>query len=125
MWGEPAWGEPGGSKLPPKVHDPHPEWSILVRVWPSIRLKEVPQGPKGLVGPALLHRWRTTRQIFRPRYACGATNAITDVDGVTVGHSTLAAGNVQTGVTAIVPPGDTLYQHPLPCGVAVLNGFSA
>ena len=36
----------GGSKLPPKVHDPHPEWSILVRVWPSIRLKEVPQGPK-------------------------------------------------------------------------------
>ncbi|MFS7314425.1 P1 family peptidase [Rahnella rivi] len=73
---------------------------------------------------ALLHRWRTTRQIFRPRYACGATNAITDVDGVTVGHSTLAAGNVQTGVTAIVPPGDTLYQHPLPCGVAVLNGFA-
>ena len=73
---------------------------------------------------ALLQRWRTTRQIFRPRFPCGATNAITDVTGVTVGHSTLAAGDVQTGVTAVVPPGDNLYQHPLPCGVAVLNGFA-
>ena len=73
---------------------------------------------------ALLQRWRTTRQIFRPRFPCGATNAITDVTGVTVGHSTLAAGDVQTGVTAIVPPGDNLYQQPLPCGVAVLNGFA-
>lgn len=73
---------------------------------------------------ALLQRWRTTRQIFRPRFSCGATNSITDVAGVTVGHSTLAAGDVQTGVTAIVPPGDNLYQHPLPCGVAVINGFA-
>lgn len=73
---------------------------------------------------ALLQRWRTTRQIFRPRFPCGATNAITDVTGVTVGHSTLAAGDVQTGVTAVVPPGDNLYQQPLPCGVAVLNGFA-
>lgn len=73
---------------------------------------------------ALLQRWRTTRQIFRPRFPYGATNAITDVTGVTVGHSTLAAGDVQTGVTAVVPPGDNLYQQPLPCGVAVLNGFA-
>lgn len=73
---------------------------------------------------ALLQRWRTTRQIFRPRSPCGATDSITDVAGVTVGHSTLAAGDVQTGVTAIVPPGDNLYQQPLPCGVAVLNGFA-
>ena len=73
---------------------------------------------------ALLQRWRSTRQIFRPRFPCGATNSITDVAGVTVGHSTLAAGDVQTGVTAIVPPGDNLYQQPLPCGVAVLNGFA-
>ncbi|WP_421589527.1 P1 family peptidase [Rahnella aceris] len=72
---------------------------------------------------ALLLRWRRSRQIFRPRFPCGATNSLTDVTGVTVGHSTLAAGDIQTGVTAIVPPGDDLYEKPLPCGVAVLNGF--
>lgn len=73
---------------------------------------------------ALLQRWRTSRQIFQPRFPCAATNAITDVAGITVGHSTLAAGDIQTGVTAIVPPGDNLYGQPLPCGVAVLNGFA-
>lgn len=73
---------------------------------------------------ALLQRWRKTRQIFHPRFPCGAANSITDVAGVTVGHSTLAAGDIQTGVTAIVPPGDNLYECPLPCGAAVLNGFA-
>lgn len=43
--------------------------------------------------------------------------------GVSVGHHTLADGECQTGVTAIVPPGD-LFNQPLPCGSAVLNGFA-
>ncbi|GAB2955042.1 P1 family peptidase [Hafnia psychrotolerans] len=73
---------------------------------------------------ALLLRWADKRQIFRPRFPCGPTNSLGDVAGVTVGHSTLAAGEVQTGVTAIVPPGDNLYAQPLPCGVTVLNGFA-
>ena len=44
--------------------------------------------------------------------------------GVRVGHVTLAEGERQTGVTAIVPPGDNLYLTPLPCGAEVLNGFA-
>ena len=31
---------------------------------------------------ALLQRWRTSRQIFRPRFPCGATNSLTDVTSV-------------------------------------------
>ncbi|MGC6387132.1 P1 family peptidase [Ewingella sp. S1.OA.A_B6] len=73
---------------------------------------------------ALLRRWADKRQIFRPRFPCGPTNSLSDVTGVTVGHSTLAVGDVQTGVTAIVPPGDNLYAQPLACGVSVLNGFA-
>jgi len=73
---------------------------------------------------ALLARWVNERQIFRPRFPCGPTNSLSDVEGVIVGHSTLAAGVIQTGVTAIVPPGDNLYGAPLPCGVSVLNGFA-
>lgn len=73
---------------------------------------------------ALLHRWQEKREIFTPRFATGATNSLSDVAGVTVGHSTLNDGEIQTGVTAIVPPGDNLYTHPLPCGAAILNGFA-
>lgn len=72
----------------------------------------------------LLERWRETRQLGQPRSACGATNRISDVAGVRVGHSTLNAGETQTGVTAIVPPGDNLFLTPLPCGAEVLNGFA-
>ncbi|MCC3747279.1 P1 family peptidase [Rouxiella badensis] len=73
---------------------------------------------------ALLARWRAQRKIFTPRFPTGANNRISDVVGVTVGHSTLSEGDIQTGVTAIVPPGGNLYTHPLPCGAAVLNGFA-
>ncbi|KGT94034.1 P1 family peptidase [Enterobacter cancerogenus] len=72
----------------------------------------------------LLQRWRTERHLGQPRSACGATNRISDVPGVRVGHHTLADGERQTGVTAIVPPGDNLFLKPLPCGAAVFNGFA-
>ncbi len=72
----------------------------------------------------LLDRWRNERQLGQPRSACGPTNRISDVAGVRVGHVTLAEGERQTGVTAIVPPGDNLYLTPLPCGAEVLNGFA-
>lgn len=53
----------------------------------------------------------------------GAGNRITDVPGVTVGHATLAAGEVQTGVTVIRPhPGDE-FLNKIPAAVAVINGF--
>lgn len=72
----------------------------------------------------LLGRWRDSGLVALPRMPCGARNDISDVAGVTVGHATLAAGDIQTGVTAIVPPGDNLFTAPLPCGAAVLNGFA-
>lgn len=72
----------------------------------------------------LLQRWRSERQLGQPRSECGATDRITDVPGVRVGHHTIAAGEVQTGVTAIVPPGDNLFTQPLPCAAAVFNGFA-
>ncbi len=48
----------------------------------------------------------------------GRRNAITDVDGVVVGHSTLIEGEaVRTGVTVVVPP-----ETPLFAGCHRLNG---
>jgi D-aminopeptidase len=58
--------------------------------------------------------------IFSP----GSLNAITDVEGVRVGHRTLVRGDsVRTGVTAILPHGGNLFQRKVPAGVAVGNGF--
>ena len=54
----------------------------------------------------------------------GPLNAITDVAGVKVGHITLIDGDdVRTGVTAILPHGDNLYQDKVPAGFAVANGY--
>lgn len=72
----------------------------------------------------LLHRWRETRRLGNPRGVCGAANSLSDVPGVRVGHATLDDGERQTGVSAIVPPGDNLFMQPLPCGASVLNGFA-
>ncbi|MFE2948585.1 P1 family peptidase [Embleya sp. NPDC059267] len=55
----------------------------------------------------------------------GTWNAITDVAGVRVGHTTLrdAAAGLYSGVTAIVP--DALYTHgPLRAGLFVGNGHA-
>ncbi len=54
----------------------------------------------------------------------GPLNAITDVDGVLVGHTTLIRGdNIRTGVTAILPHGDNLFREKVPGAVFVGNGF--
>ncbi len=56
--------------------------------------------------------------------APGPLNAITDVEGVRVGHVTLNKGSdIRTGATAIVPHGGNLYQDKVPAGVVVGNGF--
>ena len=53
----------------------------------------------------------------------GPLNKISDVPGVTVGHCTLADGDVQTGVTALLPhPGDTFHEK-VPAAAHVINGF--
>jgi D-aminopeptidase len=54
----------------------------------------------------------------------GPLNAITDVEGVLVGHTTLVVGDsIRTGATAILPHGGNLYQNKVPAAVFVLNGF--
>ena len=54
----------------------------------------------------------------------GPLNAITDVGGVLVGHTTLVRGdNVRTGVTAILPHGGNLFREKVPGAVFVGNGF--
>jgi D-aminopeptidase len=54
----------------------------------------------------------------------GPLNAITDVEGVRVGHVTLIEGeNVRTGVTAILPHTGNLFQDKVPAGFHVANGF--
>ena len=56
--------------------------------------------------------------------APGPRNAITDVEGVGVGHATLVAGaRLNTGVTAIVPHGGNLYRQRVPAAIVVGNGF--
>lgn len=54
----------------------------------------------------------------------GPLNAITDVAGVRVGHSTLIKGDsVRTGVTAILPHGGNLFQEKIPGAVFIGNAF--
>ncbi len=58
--------------------------------------------------------------VFTP----GTHNAITDVDGVLVGHTTVISGDdVRTGVTAIRPHGGNLYFDRVPAAMYVGNGF--
>lgn len=57
-------------------------------------------------------------------FAPGAQNAITDVAGVLVGHTTIISGDdIRTGVTAILPHGGNLYRDRVPAAVHVGNGF--
>jgi D-aminopeptidase len=54
----------------------------------------------------------------------GPLNAITDVDGVKVGHTTIIRGDdVRTGVTAILPHGGNLFREKVPAAIFVGNGF--
>ena len=54
----------------------------------------------------------------------GTLNAITDVSGVRVGHSTVIRGDaVRTGVTAVIPAPGNLYTDPVPAWIHVGNGY--
>ena len=53
----------------------------------------------------------------------GIHNAITDVEGVTVGHVTLSNKNMQTGVTAILPHQGNIFKEKLIASSHVINGF--
>lgn len=54
----------------------------------------------------------------------GPWNAITDVEGVKVGHVTLIEGeNTRTGVTAVLPHDGNIYMDKVPAGIYVANGY--
>src|SRR5258708_34402835 len=62
----------------------------------------------------------------------GPANAITDVAGVRVGHVTIVCGSgllvrgegpVRTGVTALLPHGESIFPAKVPTAAAVFNGF--
>jgi D-aminopeptidase len=54
----------------------------------------------------------------------GPLDAITDVAGVKVGHTTINRGNeIHTGVTAVLPHSGNLYREKVPGAVFVGNGF--
>lgn len=64
--------------------------------------------------------------------APGQYNAITDVEDVRVGHTTIISGDgplvpgqgpIRTGVTVIVPHGGNLFRNKVPGAIHVVNGF--
>ena len=58
--------------------------------------------------------------VFEP----GPLNAITDVDGVRVGHTTIVRGEtIRTGVTAILPHGGNIFRDKVEAAVFVGNAF--
>ncbi|UCC71123.1 MAG: P1 family peptidase [Gemmatimonadota bacterium] len=58
--------------------------------------------------------------VFQP----GRYNAITDVDGVAVGQTTVWEGDsIRTGVTVITPHGGSLYEERVPAALYVANGY--
>jgi D-aminopeptidase len=57
-------------------------------------------------------------------FPTGNHNAITDVEGVRVGQTTVWEGDdIRTGVTAILPHGGNIFQEKVPGAVVVGNGF--
>ena len=54
----------------------------------------------------------------------GPHNAITDVKGVRVGHCTMIKGdNIRTGVTAILPHENNIFQEKVPAAIYIGNGY--
>src|SRR5213079_273213 len=54
----------------------------------------------------------------------GPLNAITDVAGVRVGHTTIARGDsINTGITVILPHGGNPFREKVPAAIVVGNGF--
>jgi len=54
----------------------------------------------------------------------GPLDAITDVAGVEVGHTTVISGdNIRTGVTAVLPHSGNIFREKVPGAIFVGNGF--
>jgi D-aminopeptidase len=86
----------------------------------SGRSSGVPQGPGSAAARPRARDLGLAPGVFSP----GPLNAITDVSGVRVGHTTLIEGDsVRTGVTAIVPHDGNVFQDKVAGAVYVGNAF--
>jgi D-aminopeptidase len=93
-----------------------------------------PRAPAALSAPSQPSGGRARARdlgIVIGRHAPGPLDAITDVTGVRVGHTTLISGDgklipgqgpVRTGVTAILPHGGDLWNEKVPVAGFVMNG---
>ena len=90
----------------------------------NVALVVVLAGAVGVVA-AVTERPRSRNLGLAPGvFPPGSLNAITDVAGVRVGHTTLVEGDaVRTGVTAILPHGGNLFQDKVAGAVFVGNAF--
>lgn len=69
--------------------------------------------------------WRPLRDTPRVgRLPSAPRDTIADVDGVTVGHATLATGDLQTGVTVVRPHAGDPFRQKVPAAAVVINGFA-
>ncbi len=65
-----------------------------------------------------------THGIIIGSYPTGTKNSITDVPGVSVGHVTLIKDdNIRTGVTAVIPHQENIFQFKVPAAIYIANGF--
>src|SRR5215208_3712094 len=92
---------------------------VLLRVTPTLLAMTA------IAGSASAQRARARDLGVKPGvFAPGKLNAITDVSGVRVGHTTVIEGSsVRTGVTAIIPHGGNLFTERVPAALHVGNGF--
>ena len=67
-------------------------------------------------------KWKS-RGIRVGKLPCGPLDKISDVPGVTVGHCTLTNGEVQTGVTALLPHQGDIFHDKVMAASHVINGF--
>lgn len=57
------------------------------------------------------------------RLPCGPRDSLADVGGVTVGHATIATGELQTGVTVVRTHAGDAFTRKTPAAAVVINGF--
>lgn len=57
------------------------------------------------------------------KFKSGPKNLITDIPGVKVGNITIRDGDINTGVTAVLPHGGNMFTDKVTAGCSVINGF--
>jgi D-aminopeptidase len=95
-------------------------------MWRLVRVPLVVGGAMiaALPGEAQERQSASTLGIITGVLPSGPRNAITDVAGVLVGHTTVVSGDsINTGVTAILPHAGNVFREKVPAAVVVGNGF--